>query len=704
MPMSAPCCAVLLRAAVLATIALPLAAQSVLGQFQETVIASGEFVPGLPPGATFGTATILGASIDRNGTLLFKARITQDAGLGIDAANDGAYFVGHGGGDLQMVVRAGTQAPGLPAGILLRNNTATPSNGLNGLPRISPLGEILFFRSSIFDPITPANTPVNADSALFWGPAGSIQLLAREGDLVPFLPNGERWGDFQFAHTTHHINAAGNVAFQSTLRTGTGGVTAANDSLLVFGAPGTLQVALREGSPWPGSSNNETVGPIPTFVQMNEAGMLLHPVGLTVGSGTVPVTASTDRALAIWVAGADNVVAREGDQAPGLPAGVVFTDVSTTVPFHGTSSCCFNQGGLVLFSANLSGGGTAVGVNDTSLWLGAPAGPGSLVKVYRRDEQAPTLAAGVNFGAVANDSLAVDDVGNVAFTATLQGAVTTADDSAVWFGPVNALVPIAREGQIVTQLAPSLNGPWRFGDMSVSTRPMLNGNGQLILPVAVTDGVATRIVFLGYTQPGLVRLLIDDTESWSTNLGSSADAVAGFVSIANNSDSTPSFFNRSGDFTLLMTLPAVPTNLGHLIVRGHVGTVQAMPAAVPATGGLAQDFTIDCGPGQGNRIYFFLATASGTSPGFPSPLGPQHVPLNFDPLWTSLSIDAANSGIWVNTVGITDANGRGIGPAGFVMPPGFPGFAGTTVHHAALLLDGTLTSTFVTEPVALKLY
>jgi len=675
-----------------------------MSQFAETVIASGAFAPGFPAGATFGTATIFGGAIDRNGTLLFKARITPNAGLGIDATNDAAYYLGRGGADLQMVVRAGTQAPGLPAGILLRNNTATPSNGLNGLPRISPLGEILFVRSRLYDPLTPPNTLTNADSALFWGPANSIQLLAREGDLVPFLPNGERWGDLQFALTTHHVNALGSVAFQNILRTGTGGVTAANDSLLVFGAPGTLQVALREGSPWPGAANNETVGPIATFVQMNEAGMLLHPVNLLVGSGTVPVTASNDRALGIWVSGLDNVVAREGDPAPGLPAGVVFTDVSPTVAFHGTSSCCFNQAGIVLFSANLSGGGTVAGVDDGSLWLGGPTGPGSLAKVFRRNDPAPTLPAGVNFGAVANDSLAVDDVGNVAFTTTLQGTVTAADDSAVWFGPINALVPIAREGQIVAQLPPSGNGPWRFGDLSVSTRPLLNGNGQLILPVSVTDGVATRIVWLGYTPPGLVRVLLDDTEVWSTNLGSSTDEVVNFVGNANNSDSTPSFFNRNGDFNLLMTLPATPTNAGHLIVRGHLGTVQAIPAAVPASGGFPQDFTIDVGPSQGNRLYLFLASALGSSPGFPSPLGPQNVPLTFDPLWTLLSLDAANTPIWTNTLGFLDANGKGIGPAGFTMPVGFPGFAGTTVHHAALVIDGNLVSTFVTEAVALKLY
>lgn len=38
------------------------------------------------------------------------------------------------------------------------------------------------------------------------------------------------------------------------------------------------------------------------------------------------------------------------------------------------------------------------------------------------------------------------------------------------------------------------------------------------------------------------------------------------------------------------------------------------------------------------------------------------------------------------------------------MPAGFPSFQGILLHHAALVFDGSLTSHFVTEPAALKLY
>ncbi|MBL8728283.1 MAG: hypothetical protein JNM25_07635, partial [Planctomycetes bacterium] len=85
---------------------------------------------------------------------------------------------------------------------------------------------------------------------------------------------------------------------------------------------------------------------------------------------------------------------------------------------------------------------------------------------------------------------------------------------------------------------------------------------------------------------------------------------------------------------------------------------------------------------------------------------PQVVPLNIDPLWTDLSLQGSNSIVWPNSLGFLDANGKGIGPSAFVMPPGFPGFQGITLHHAAVAFDLTfgLVTTGVSEPSAVRLY
>lgn len=98
-----------------------------------------------------------------------------------------------------------------------------------------------------------------------------------------------------------------------------------------------------------------------------------------------------------------------------------------------------------------------------------------------------------------------------------------------------------------------------------------------------------------------------------------------------------------------------------------------------------------------------LATSLGTRPGFPSPLGPQLIPLVFDATWTNLSVSFVNTAVWSGTFGFTDAAGNGVGPASFTLPTGLPGLVGLSLHHAVVLFDGSLVSTYVSEPAGLLL-
>ncbi|MFY9340890.1 MAG: hypothetical protein WAT39_00280, partial [Planctomycetota bacterium] len=107
------------------------AAQSILAQHGEIVHAVGDPLPSAAggvtpaPGATiFATSNFDSPLMDQNGTILYRARFT---GGGSSALDDRAYFLGRANGDLQMVVRAGDAAPGLP-GLVLRS--ATASSGL----------------------------------------------------------------------------------------------------------------------------------------------------------------------------------------------------------------------------------------------------------------------------------------------------------------------------------------------------------------------------------------------------------------------------------------------------------------------------------------------------------------------------------------------------------------------------------------------
>ena len=77
------------------------------------------------------------------------------------------------------------------------------------------------------------------------------------------------------------------------------------------------------------------------------------------------------------------------------------------------------------------------------------------------------------------------------------------------------------------------------------------------------------------------------------------------------------------------------------------------------------------------------------------------IPLNPD-AWFSLTLSAANSAVYSNSLGLLDGQGRA--NAAFVFPPGFATFAGSTFHHAFVVLDANLQLPFVSEPSGLKLF
>ncbi|HEX5052880.1 MAG TPA: choice-of-anchor tandem repeat NxxGxxAF-containing protein, partial [Planctomycetota bacterium] len=291
------------------------AAQSLLSQYGEVIMAVGSDVPGLPGVTINSAANFDGPIIDQNGTVLFRARMV---GGGVSASDDRAYFMGRNSADLRVVLRSGDQAPGLAPGILMRTATGT---GPTGSPRISPFGEILFFSSSLYDgavTVTAAN-----DTALFWGPPSALTVLAREGDpvIVSGVAPGYTYGSQSFSLQNNVINASGIALFSTQLL----GAPADSDAVMIAGTPSGLLKVFQEGDVMGGAvvipvSGTTTM----SFInQINEAGWVLHEVRFSTTTGTA--TIADDRALAIWTPGSGDVlIAREGQQAPGLAAGINF--------------------------------------------------------------------------------------------------------------------------------------------------------------------------------------------------------------------------------------------------------------------------------------------------------------------------------------------------------------------------------------------
>ncbi|MBL8730511.1 MAG: hypothetical protein JNM25_18985, partial [Planctomycetes bacterium] len=431
-------------------------AQSLLSQYGETVLAVGDNAPGIPGATIFATSNFDAPLLDQNGTLVFRARLTG----AVTALDDRAYFLGRANGDLQSVVRGGDPAPGLP-GIFLRSATSTV--GLSGQPRISAYGEILYFQSTISD--APGGSTVTSanDTAQFWGPVGGLTLLAREGDTVPFVAvNPPAYGNLSFTAANNTMNESGNVLFATQL-VGGDVTIGTNDYAVVTGTPGSLQIVVRKGDTLPGG---EVVVPVSgstvlSFIyQINAAGQVLHEMKFAAGPGGVGI--NNDRALAVWTPGmGDTIIAREGQQAPGLPTGVLFQDtVSSPGWSPGLSSNSFNRFGSTAFTTVLEGGGAVAGVDGFAVYYGGPLS--GLTPVFRQGDPAPGLP-GVTWGVAANASVQCNDAGDVCCVAFLGGAATTADDSCLVVGSFANPGIVAREGDLVPGMAATVNGPWRYG-------------------------------------------------------------------------------------------------------------------------------------------------------------------------------------------------------------------------------------------------
>jgi hypothetical protein len=154
------------------------------------------------------------------------------------------------------------------------------------------------------------------------------------------------------------INNAGEVMFHGAL-TGPG-ITSANDQALWLHNGGEFQFIAREGSPAAGIAAGANHGSN-HYAYLNGAGEATF-VGTLTGSA---VNLQNDSAL--WSQRGDTLrlIAREGDHAPGTPAGVMFGDFSR---LGADSAFSVNNMSQVAFHVKLTGPGVTA-VNDTGIWV-----------------------------------------------------------------------------------------------------------------------------------------------------------------------------------------------------------------------------------------------------------------------------------------------------------------------------------------------
>jgi hypothetical protein len=274
------------------------------------IARNGDPAPGLP-GLTLQTATTGGVGgsprTTSDGRLFWGSNLL---GPGVVTTNDTALFGGYAGSQV-LIAREGDPAPGTTGatfGTNINNLTYQPTSIIKN-------GRVLFQSATLGGDTTTLN-----NLAWFSGTPGALELVQRKGDgvlggaVIASLGNVSQMNDSglilhdSLLSTTLGTNPA-NVNNDQTLWVYTPG--SGNTLIVREGdpAPGTAADTLNNASP---SSFFFNVGPN----GFNDVGQVLTELDL---QGPDVINNHTDKALYLYGPGGPTMIVRRGDVTPGIP-------------------------------------------------------------------------------------------------------------------------------------------------------------------------------------------------------------------------------------------------------------------------------------------------------------------------------------------------------------------------------------------------
>jgi hypothetical protein len=503
-----------MRGAALACLATGAWAQGLVVTSGTIVATDGDAVPDANgvaiPNFTFTGFGALGNNcvLAPDGNVFFMGGFV-DSGGSTTTWNNKALFHGSSRSALKMIARGGDQAPGLPAGVLLRTNSGLATS-IGSTVRLAADGRLWWGAQFSQGGVVDSN-----DEALFGGYGGNQSVLVRQGDPAPGTVGAVIAQAIASPSLgTQGINREGRIYLTAALSGGDVITTTGqnNQQALYSGMPGALELVARRSTPvngLPGAVAIDTGTTLTAQCQMNDVGQLFYDITLSLTQGTPPAVISNNIAIMVHTPGAGSAkLVREGDVAPGTSGGT-FNAVSGEVWTPGLSTNPWNRSGQVIFVTDLRGGDVTT-ANDRAIYAGGTSG---MTQIVRKGDAAPgTTATFVNF---LNGSGLHNASGQVAFQGTLAGTgVTTANDTGIWTGTPGSLSLVVREGQTMPNTGNSIAG-------NISTPSAINDLGQILFPVTLAGGTVTG------------------TSLWSY------DPVNGLVAVAQNGDQievTPGVF------------------------------------------------------------------------------------------------------------------------------------------------------------------
>lgn len=260
-------------------------------------------------------------------------------------------------------------------GLLAREGSAVA--GLDGLDFASGINGIFSFASaSSAGQIALAATLVGPgvadgvdDGAILVSDAGGLSVAVQGGDAAigPGLPPDARFLPMD-NNSRVRINDAGDLLFTAGLAgTGIAGTLTSGNHISLWKRSGSgLEMVARRGDPAPGLPDGihlmlwTSLMPDINAYALASTGDAAFSSDLD-GTG---VTTSNDTALFVKIASATHLVLREGQQAPDLPAGVLFNNV---IQSNGWRHCLNGRGRLAIL-ADLIGSGVT-NANDAAIYF-----------------------------------------------------------------------------------------------------------------------------------------------------------------------------------------------------------------------------------------------------------------------------------------------------------------------------------------------
>ena len=357
---------------------------------------------------------------------------------GLQVLTVAVLFVMHGGAQASKASAPVTfrtialnteQAPGTASGVMIW--------GFD-LPKISD--NAVAFSASLTGPgITDANK-----TTIYSTSPGALSLVARMGTQAPGYDPGVNFGSLP----TWTLGPGGNVVLSAAV---SGPSLPAADSYALWStASGPIAPIIRSNTHPPVAPTGVVYSQF-SRMAVDRTGTASF-IGIVSGPG---VNIGNDYGVWCTDGTTTQLLAREGDAAPGTDAGVVFGHFVTTSPL---ASLGRNRIGQTIMNGMLLGPGVTSS-NNSGLWIGTP---GSLSLAARAGSAAPGVGPGVNFGSFGvtdSDIVAgLNDTGQIAFTGRLTGnGVTSSNNFGVWAGLPDSLSLVARTGAQAPGMSPGVN-------------------------------------------------------------------------------------------------------------------------------------------------------------------------------------------------------------------------------------------------------